>query len=149
MDKCKWTVVAALSALALLGCSRQESAADAQRRADAAAIKGSEKVMDAKRDAANATINANEDVAKAEDKAARQVDNAEANAVRTTTNAEVKVALAQAERDYDVAVAKCRALNSDDYKNCKSQAQANLDAAKAAANVARQDAKAESGELKR
>jgi len=58
-----------------------KSVADAQRRADAAAIKGSERVTDAKRDAANAEIKASEEVAKAEDKAVDQVDSAQANAL--------------------------------------------------------------------
>ena len=70
----KGVALAAIGIVALAGCSRQESAADAQRRADAAAIKGSERVTDAKRDAANAEIKASEAVAKAEDKAAAQVD---------------------------------------------------------------------------
>jgi hypothetical protein len=58
------------------------------------------------------------------------------------------VSLAQAQSDYDVAVAKCHTLAGPDFKNCKSRAQANLDAAKAQANVTRQDVKSEANELK-
>jgi hypothetical protein len=58
------------------------------------------------------------------------------------------VSLAQAQSDYDVAVAKCRALSGPDFNNCKSQAQADLDAAKSQAAVTRQDVKSEANELK-
>lgn len=144
----KGAALAAIGIVALAACSQQESAADAQRRADAAAIKGSERVTDAKRDAANAEIKASEAVAKAEDKAVDQVDSAQASALQKTANAEVKVSLAQAQSNYDVAVAKCHTLSGPDFNNCKSQAQAQLDAAKAGAAVTRQDAKSEANELK-
>jgi hypothetical protein len=148
MTRWKWLAVATISVLSLTACARQESAAEAQKQADAAAIKGSEQVMEAKRDAATAEIKASEDVAKSEDKAVAQVDSAQAAALQKTGNAEVKVSLAQAQSDYDVAVAKCRALAGADQKNCKNQAQADFDAAKAQASVTRQDIKSEAQELK-
>ena len=148
MNIWKCAALAAVGVIAISGCSRHESVADAQRRADAAAIKGSERVMDAKRDAANAEIKASEEVAKAEDKAVNQVDSAQATALQRTANAEVKVTLAQAQGAYDVAVAKCHVLSGPDFTNCKNQAQADLDAAKAQADVTRQDVKSESNELK-
>ncbi|HEY5101914.1 MAG TPA: hypothetical protein VII70_03955, partial [Steroidobacteraceae bacterium] len=54
----KWWVLGAIVLLSTTACSRQESAAEAQKQADAAAIKGSERVTEAKRDAANAEIKA-------------------------------------------------------------------------------------------
>ena len=53
MNICKCTGLAVIGVIALSACSRQESVADAQKHADAAAIKGGERVMEAQRDAAN------------------------------------------------------------------------------------------------
>ena len=85
MNICKCTGLAVIGVIALSACSRQESVADAQKHADAAAIKGGERVMEAQRDAANAEIKAGEAVAKAEDKAVAQVDSAQASAQTSTT----------------------------------------------------------------
>jgi hypothetical protein len=149
MKTWKCAVLCAISALAMSACARQESVADAQKQADAAAVKGSERVMDAKRDAVNAEIKADAAVEKSEDKAAAQMDRAQADALQKTANAEVRVSLAQAQQNYNVTVAKCRALSGADRDNCKAQAQADLDAAKAQASATREDVKAETDELKR
>jgi hypothetical protein len=129
--------------------AQHESVADAQRQADAAAIKGSERVMDAKRDAANAEIKAGEAVAMAEDKAVNQVDRAQADALQKTGERRSQsVARTGAERLRCGGCQVSYALTGADFNNCKSQAQADLDAAKAQADVTRQDVKSEANELK-
>jgi len=65
----------------------------------------------------------------------RKTDAAEARADVKITDAAVDAALTAAEGDHKVALAKCEALAGDAQKACKSQADADLEMAKANAKA--------------
>ncbi len=75
------------------------------------------------------------DVDKAVQSADRKTDAADQRADVKITDAAVDAALAGAEGDHKVALAKCEALQGDAQKACKSQADADLETAKANANA--------------
>jgi hypothetical protein len=85
---------------------------------------------------------------KAEDPAKTQADVAEAQADKTENVAEAQAdankdameahedtAMAKAKGDHDIAIEKCEALQGDQQKACKDEADAAYDAAKAAADL--------------
>jgi hypothetical protein len=95
-----------------------------------------------------------QDVAAAQQKASAEVDKSEKDAAKDVGNAAEKVdtkltdlnntaakdaykiTLAQADGDRKVALAKCDALSGDAQKNCRSQTDADYEAAKANAKAA-------------
>jgi hypothetical protein len=106
--------------------------------------KSPEKVQE---DVAKATDKAAENDAKAADKLAnadasadKTVGNAEAKADAKTTDAAGDAVITQAEGDHKVAVAQCESLSGQAQKDCKKQADDQLDAVKAKVKQLKKDA---------
>src|ERR1700753_822461 len=98
-------------------------------------------------DVAKATDSAAESDAKAADKLAnadasadKTVANAEAKADAKTTDAAGDAVVTQAEGDHKVALAQCESLAGQAQKDCKKQADDQLDAVKAKVKQLKKDA---------
>ena len=121
-------VIAGLAAvtIALLAACNSAKSPDAVANDVAAAQqKASAEVASTEKDAAK-------DVGGAADK----VDSKLTDLNNTAAKDAYKITLAQADGDRKVALAKCDAMSGDAQKNCKQQADADYDAAKANAKAA-------------
>jgi hypothetical protein len=119
----KMTVIWAAAAAAMLGvagCNKAESPAKVDSDVAKAANTAADQDVKANENEAKVNASADADAAKSEQKADAKTADAAADA-----------AVTQAEGDNKVALAKCEALSGDAQKNCKDQANATLDEAKA------------------
>ena len=123
-----WTL-AAIAMLGLSGCNNAESPAKVQQDVAKATDSAAEKDAQAADRLAKADAAANKDVA-----------NAEAKADEKTTDAAGDAVIAQAEGDHKVAVAQCEALSGQAQKDCKKQADDQLDAVKVKVKQLKKDA---------
>jgi hypothetical protein len=123
-----WTAMA-IVALGLAGCNKAESPGKVQH--DVA------KATDA---AANKDAEAADRLAKADAQASKEVANAEARADRKTTDAAGDAVITQAEGDHKVALAQCESLSGQAQRDCKKQADEQLDAVKAKVKQLKKDA---------
>jgi hypothetical protein len=114
-----WTA-AAIVVLGLSGCNRAESPAKVQRDVTAA-----------NESAAKKDAEAAERLAKADAEARHDLADARARADEKTTDAAGDAVIAQAEGDHKVAVEQCEALSGQAQRDCKKQADDQLDAVKA------------------
>jgi hypothetical protein len=119
----------ALAMLGLSGCNNAKSPDQVQQ------------------DVAKATDKAADNDAKAADKLAnadasadKTVGNAEAKADAKTTDAAGDAVVTQAEGDHKVAIAQCESLSGQAQKDCKKQADDQLDAVKAKVKQLKKDA---------
>ncbi len=99
------------------------------------------------KDVANATDKAADNDAKAADKLAKAdasadktVGEAQAKADEKTTDAAGDAVVTQAEGDHKVAIAQCESLSGQAQKDCKKQADDQLDAVKAKVKQMKKDA---------
>jgi regulator of protease activity HflC (stomatin/prohibitin superfamily) len=123
-----WTL-AAIAMLGLSGCNKAESPPKVQQDVSKATDSAAEKDAQAADRLAKADAEANKDVA-----------NAEAKADQKTTDAAGDAVIAQAEGDHKVAVAQCEALSGQAQKDCKKQADDQLDAVKTKVKQLKKDA---------
>ena len=123
-----WTL-AAIAVLGLAGCNRAESPAKVQQDVAKATDSAAEKDAQAADRLAKADAEANKDVA-----------NAEAKGDQKTTDAAGDAVITQAEGDHKVAVAQCEALSGQAQKDCRKQADDQLDAVKAKVKQLKKDA---------
>ena len=119
----------ALAMLALSGCNKAEPPAKVQE--DVAKATDSADAKDAQ---------ASDKLASADAAASKDVANAEAKADEKTTDAAGDAVITQAEGDHKVAVAQCEALSGQAQKDCKKQADDQLDAVKAKVKQLKKDA---------
>jgi regulator of protease activity HflC (stomatin/prohibitin superfamily) len=121
-----------LTAVALLGlsaCNKAEPPAKVQ-----------EDVAKATDSAAESDAKASDKLASADAGANKDVANAEAKADSKTTDAAGDAVITQAEGDHKVAVAQCESLSGQAQKDCKKQADDQLDAVKAKVKQLKKDA---------
>ena len=78
---------------------------------------------------------ASRDIAEAHDAAANKIADAQRDAQKDMSSDAYNVALAKADGDHKVAVQKCETLQGHDQQQCKDQADADYDAAKANAKA--------------
>jgi hypothetical protein len=123
-----WTL-AAIAMVGLAGCNKAESPAKVQ-----------EDVAKATDSAADKDAKATDKLASADAAADKNVGNAEAKADAKTTDAAGDAIVTQAEGDRQVALAKCGALSGDAQKDCKKQADDQLDMVKAKVKALKKDA---------
>jgi hypothetical protein len=114
-----WTA-AAIVVLSLSGCNRAESPAKVQHD-----------VAKANESAAEKDAEAAERLAKADATARRDMTDARARADEKTTEAAGDAVITQAEGDHKVALEQCEALSGQAQKDCKQQADDQLDSVKA------------------
>ncbi len=114
----------ALTVILAAGCNKAKSPESVAKDVSAAEQKASADVADSKADASK-------DVAKDADKVGDKMTDLN----NTAAKGAYDVALAKADGDRKIALAKCDALNGDDQKNCKNQADAEYEAAKADAKA--------------
>ncbi len=114
-----WMLVAVL-ALGVSGCNKAESPEKVQRDVAKATDSAAEKDARAADKLASTDASATNDVAKAE-----------ARADEKTTDAAGDAVITQAEGDHKVALAQCEALSGQAQKDCRKQADDQLDAVKA------------------
>jgi hypothetical protein len=124
-----WTL-AAIAMLGLSACDKSESPRKVQ-----------EDVAKATDSAAEKDAQAADRLAKADSAANKDVANAQAKADEKTTDAAGDAVIAQAEGDHKVALAQCEALSGQAQKDCKKQADDQLDAVKARVKKLKEDAK--------
>ena len=110
--------------LGVAGCNKAESPGKVDSDVAKAANTAAENDVKANEDQAKTDASANADVAKDQEKADAK-----------TADAGADTAVTQAEGDNKVALAKCEALSGDAQRNCKDQANARLDEAKAHAKA--------------
>jgi hypothetical protein len=111
-----------LTAIAMLGlsaCNKAEPPAKVQ-----------EDVAKATDSAAESDAKASDKLANADAAADKNVANAQAKADEKTTDAAGDAVITQAEGDHKVAVAQCESLSGQAQKDCKKQADDQLDAVK-------------------
>ncbi len=120
-------IVATGLLLAVVGCAKQESAA--QTRADVARAQtaGDKSVAIAQGDASDKMAKADEGVAKAQDEAAR-----------TSAGTSRDMTIADAEAAHNVALARCEAQSGRTRTDCKNVANSDLAAAKAHAEATKE-----------
>jgi regulator of protease activity HflC (stomatin/prohibitin superfamily) len=123
-----WTL-AAIAMLGLSGCNKAESPPKVQQDVSKATDSAAERDAQAADKLAKADAEANKDVASAEAKADQKTTDAAGDAVIT-----------QAEGDHKVAVAQCEALSGQAQKDCKKQADDQLDAVKTKVKQLKKDA---------
>jgi len=123
-----WTL-AAVALLGLSACNKAESPAKVQ-----------EDVAKATDSAAEKDAAASDKLARADASASKDVANAEAKADEKTTDAAGDAVITQAEGDHKIAVEKCEALGGQAQKDCKKQADDQLDAVKAKVKQLKKDA---------
>lgn len=121
--------LSAIAMLALSGCNKAEPPAKVQEDVAKATDSAAEKDAQAADRLANADAAANKDVG-----------NAEAKADAKTTDAAGDAVITQAEGDHKVAVAQCESLSGQAQKDCKKQADDQLDAVKAKVKQLKKDA---------
>jgi hypothetical protein len=114
-----WTLTA-IAMIGLAGCNKAESPAKVQEDVAKAADAAADKDAKAADKLASADAAANKDMASAEEKADAKTTDAAADAVIT-----------QAEGDRKVALAQCEGLSGNAQKDCKKQADTQLDTVKA------------------
>lgn len=114
-----------LAASLLGGCNEAKSPDTVAKDVDTAQQKAASEVAKSEQSAVK-------DVGNSADKVATKLDDLNNTAAKDA----YKITLAQADGDHKVALAKCTALSGDAQKNCKSQADADYDAAKANAKAA-------------
>jgi len=117
--------LAAVTIALLAGCNSAKSPDAVANDVAAAQQKASAEVASTEKDASK-------DVGSAADK----VDSKLTDLNNTAAKDAYKITLAQADGDRKVALAKCDAMSGDAQKNCKQQADADYDAAKANAKAA-------------
>ncbi|MGH8140295.1 MAG: hypothetical protein ACREVV_19125 [Steroidobacteraceae bacterium] len=122
---CSWAAIAMLS---LAACNKAESPAKVQ-----------EDVAKASDSAAQKDSKAAEKLASADAAASKNVGAAEDTADARTTNAAVDAVIAQAEGDHKVALAQCESLSGNAQRDCREQADADLDAVKAKVKALKDD----------
>ncbi len=118
-----WAAVAA-AMLGVAGCNKAESPGKVDNDVAKAANTAADNDVKANESEAKVAASADADTAKSEEKADAK-----------TADATADTAATQAEGDNKVALAKCEALSGDAQKNCKDQANARLDEAKAHAKA--------------
>jgi regulator of protease activity HflC (stomatin/prohibitin superfamily) len=118
-SKTLWTL-AAVALVGLSGCNKAEPPAKVQADVAKATDSAADKDAQASEKLASADAEANKDVA-----------NAEAKADQKTTDAAGDAIISQAEGDHKVALAQCEALSGQAQKDCKKQADDQLDMVKA------------------
>ncbi len=114
----------ALTVILAAGCNKAKSPESVAKDVSAAEQKASTEV-------ANSQADASKDVAKDADKVGDKMTDLN----NTAAKGAYDVALAKADGDRKIALAKCDALSGDDQKNCKNQADAEYEAAKADAKA--------------
>jgi regulator of protease activity HflC (stomatin/prohibitin superfamily) len=120
---------AAIAILALSGCNKAEPPAKVQQDVAKATDSAADKDAAAADKLASADASANKDVA-----------NAEAKADQQTTDAAGDAVITQAEGDHKVALAQCESLSGQAQKDCKKQADDQLDMVKAKVKQLKKDA---------
>jgi Tfp pilus assembly major pilin PilA len=115
----------ALTAVLAAGCNKAKSPDSVAKDVSEAQQKASTNVADSQADASK-------DIAQKADK----VDDKMTDLGNTAAKGAYDVALAKADGNRKIALAKCDALNGDDQKNCKNQADAEYETAKADAKAA-------------
>ncbi len=131
MTRASITLTAAASlALLLCGCNKAQSPADVRHD-----------VAKATDSAAQADAKAADRLAKADEQASEDVAKAEARADRRTTDAAGDAVITQAEGDHKVAVAQCESLSGQAQKDCRQQADQQLDNVKARVKQLKSDAR--------
>ena len=119
--------VAAGLLLAVVGCARQESAAQTRMDIASAQTAGDKSVAIAQGNASDKMAQADERVAKAQDEAAR---------ISAGTSRDMTIADAQAA--HNVALARCEAQSGRTRTDCKNVADSDLAAAKAHAEATKE-----------
>ena len=109
----------------LSGCNRAESPSTTAND-----------VATARQDAAKDTADAQKDAAKDVAKAENGMQDKSADVNKAEEKGSYEVAETRAKGDHKVAIEKCEALSGDQQKACKSQADADLEQAKANAKSA-------------
>ncbi len=110
--------------LALAACDKAKSPEAVEKNVAAAEQKASNEVTNSQNDAAK-------DISKSADKVGDKLVDLNNTAAKDAYT----IAVAQADGDRKIALAKCEALSGDAQKNCKNQADADYDAAKANAKA--------------
>jgi regulator of protease activity HflC (stomatin/prohibitin superfamily) len=123
-----WTATA-IAIVGLSGCNQAEPPAKVQQDVAKATDSAADK------DAAAA-----DKLASADAKANKEVANAEAKADQQTTDAAGDAVVTQAEGDHKVALAQCESLSGQAQKDCKKQADDQLDMVKAKVKQLKKDA---------
>jgi len=114
----------ALTVILAAGCNKAKSPESVAKDVSAAQQKAST-------DVANTQADASKDVAEQADKVGDKMT----DLGNTAAKGAYDVALAKADGERKIALAKCDALSGDDQKNCKNQADAEYEAAKADAKA--------------
>ena len=114
----------AVTVMLAAGCNKAKSPESVAKNVSAAEQKASTEV-------ANSQTDASKDIAQDADK----VGNKMTDLNNTAAKGAYQVAVAKADGDRKIALAKCDALNGDEQKNCKNQADADYEAAKADAKA--------------
>lgn len=110
----------ALTVIFAAGCNKAKSPESVAKDVSSAEQKASTEV-------ANSQTDASKDIGKEADK----VDDKMTDLNNTAAKGAYDIALAKADGAHKIALAKCDALSGDNQKNCKDQADADYDAAKA------------------
>ncbi|HEY6483017.1 MAG TPA: hypothetical protein VIY54_05765 [Steroidobacteraceae bacterium] len=113
-------MLAAVACVALSGCDRAASPAKVQRDVATANDAAARNDAHAAEHLADSDAAANKDMASAEDKADRKTADAAGDAVIT-----------QADGDHKIALAQCESLAGAAQRDCRKQADADLNAVKA------------------
>jgi hypothetical protein len=119
----------AIAMLGLSGCNKAEPPAKVQ-----------EDVAKATDSAAQSDAKASDKLANADASANKEVGNAEAKADSKTTDAAGDAVITQAQGDHKVAFAQCESLSGQAQKDCKKQADDQLDAVEAKVKQLKKDA---------
>jgi uncharacterized lipoprotein NlpE involved in copper resistance len=129
----------AAAILLLTGCNKKaETQAEVQRDVTKAAAEGQRDVADARADVQEANADADKQVADAiADRDEKDVASEARDANETADKGKSKIMIAQAEADHKVAIEKCEALTGPAQKECKDNADQELDQAKETAKVNR------------
>jgi hypothetical protein len=115
----------ALTVILAAGCNKPKPPDSVAKDVSAAEQKASA-------DVANSRADASKDIAEQADKVGDKMTDLN----NTAAKGAYDVALAKADGERKIALAKCNALNGDDQKNCKNQADAEYETAKADAKAA-------------
>jgi hypothetical protein len=129
----------AVAALMLAACQKKaETQAEVQRDVEKAAAEGQRDVADAKADVKEANADADKQVADAIAKGDEKDVAQEAHDANDAADkGKSKIMIAQAEADHKVAIEKCEALSGPAQKDCKDNADQELDQAKQTAKANR------------
>ena len=129
----------AAAAFLMTACSKKpESQAEVQHDVAKAEAEGQRDVADARADVQQANADADKQVADAiADQDEKDVAKEAHDANETFDEGKSKIMIAQAEADHKVAIEKCEALTGPAQKECKDNADQELDQAKETAKVNR------------